>query len=266
MKKTITILTTLLVMLVVEVHASQLFLRTNSARAEAQISGQRYFSSNGEIIVSQLRPGRHFISVTERQGRRGPQGRSYGNQNQRYRNHTSYGRQGNRGFNLFSGKIFIPQNSNVFATITPRGRLIIDKIVPQRGNRPYHRKGNGRDYGNNGGNRGNGRDNDQWENDSRDGRHQNGNRGRSNFSSALNTIRDASFESQKKIIAKQYLNSNDVTSQEVLELIKAFDFESSRLEIAKYAFDKTVDQNNYFVVNQGFDFPSSANALNRFIS
>lgn len=248
MKKTITLLIALFILQIAEVQASKLFLRTSSARATATISGQQYFTNTGEFVVTQLPQGRHFISVTERRGR------SYNNN----RGHRGQGQRG-RGYqnnSFFRGKIFIPHRSNVFARITPRGQLIIERVVPIRnnqGNRNYQRNGNGRDYGRNG-------------NAGRDfNRDRNNPRGMANFNMALDMIRDASFESNKKTLAKQYINRNNVSSRQVLQIIRAMDFESSRLQIAKFAYDKTYDPENYFMVNKGFQFQSSINALNRYM-
>ena len=43
-----------------------------------------------------------------------------------------------------------------------------------------------------------------------------------------------------------------------------FTFENNRLEIAKYAYGKTVDKGNYFVVNDVFTF-NSKEKLNEYI-
>ena len=43
-----------------------------------------------------------------------------------------------------------------------------------------------------------------------------------------------------------------------------FTFENNRLEIAKYAYGKTVDKGNYFVVNDAFTF-NSKEKLNEYI-
>jgi hypothetical protein len=48
-------------------------------------------------------------------------------------------------------------------------------------------------------------------------------------------IKQASFDSEKRTIARQYLRDNTITSQGVLKMIKAFDFENGRLAIAKLA-------------------------------
>jgi hypothetical protein len=83
--------------------------------------------------------------------------------------------------------------------------------------------------------------------------------------SFLATIRRATFENDKLITAKQFLSSNCVFARDVLEIVRAMSFESSRLEIAKFAFASTFDQGNYFVVNDGFTFSSSVQELNDFI-
>lgn len=78
-------------------------------------------------------------------------------------------------------------------------------------------------------------------------------------------INQESFDSDKRTIVKQYLRDNNITSQGVLKIIRALDFENSRLTIAKLAYQNTVDPENYFIVNQGFQFSSSSRALSSYI-
>jgi hypothetical protein len=87
----------------------------------------------------------------------------------------------------------------------------------------------------------------------------------SSYNLAINQIRNASFESERKVIARQYIRTNTVSSREVLEMIQQFDFESTKLEIAKLAYGNTVDPQKYFIVNKGFGFSSSSTALDRYI-
>jgi len=86
-----------------------------------------------------------------------------------------------------------------------------------------------------------------------------------NFQQLIATISSASFDSNKRNIAKQGIASNGVSAQQVLDIIRLFSFESSRLEIAKFAYPYTVDKNNYYIVNNGFSFSSSIDQLNRSI-
>jgi hypothetical protein len=48
--------------------------------------------------------------------------------------------------------------------------------------------------------------------------------------------------------------------------MKLFSFESSRLEFAKFAYKYTWDINNYFLLNDAFDFESSIDELNKYIN
>jgi hypothetical protein len=88
----------------------------------------------------------------------------------------------------------------------------------------------------------------------------------SNFQSAKATITNESFDETRLSTAKSIISSNCLTSDQVLEICKLFSFEQSRLDFAKCAYGKTVDQNNYFKVNNAFSFSSSKDELNRYIS
>jgi hypothetical protein len=248
MKKTITLLAAM-IMMMAEAQASRLFLTTNTFRTTAHVSGQQHFSHDGVFQINQLQPGAHFVRITQ--------------QNNMHRNRN---KRGNNKGNMFRGQIVIPQQSDVYARVNQRGGFIIDRVVPhirsRRASRSDHlpRLGRSGNY--------------------RRGQQQCYNRGtrtgpnapiyrkptvKSNLNIALRMINHASFDREKRTIAEQYLRDNNITSQGVLKMIRAFDFESSRLLIAKLAYQSTVDPENYFVVNQGFQFSSSSGALNRYI-
>ncbi|MFN8286006.1 MAG: DUF4476 domain-containing protein [Chitinophagales bacterium] len=86
------------------------------------------------------------------------------------------------------------------------------------------------------------------------------------FSQLKQTICNGTFESTKLSIFKQALGYNYFSSQQVLELMNLFTFESYRLEVAKLAYPKTLDQNNYYLVNNGFTFSSSVDNLNDYLA
>ena len=87
-----------------------------------------------------------------------------------------------------------------------------------------------------------------------------------NFQSAKATISNESFDETRLSTAKSIIASNCLTSDQVLEICKLFSFEQSRLDFAKCAYGKTVDQNNYFKVNNAFSFSASKDELNNYIS
>lgn len=86
------------------------------------------------------------------------------------------------------------------------------------------------------------------------------------FQAAKQTIENESFDDSKVNTAKSIISSNCLTSDQVLELCQLFSFEQSKLDIAKSAYGKTVDQNNYFKVVNAFTFSSSKDELNKYIS
>lgn len=86
------------------------------------------------------------------------------------------------------------------------------------------------------------------------------------FGQMLQSINARSFESTKLTMAKQFIATNFFTSSQVARLMSTMSFESSKLEIAKYTYSRTVDKQNYYVVNNEFSFESSIEELARFIS
>ena len=86
------------------------------------------------------------------------------------------------------------------------------------------------------------------------------------FTVALNAIEEKDFEDTKKVYAKQIVDANYFASAQVKQLLDVLNFEDTKLEIAKYAYSKTVDQNNYYLVNDAFEFESSIESLNKYIS
>ncbi len=86
------------------------------------------------------------------------------------------------------------------------------------------------------------------------------------FQSAKQTIASKSFEDSKLTIAKQIVNSNCLTSGQVRDLVKLFDFEDTKLQFAKYCYGYTYDLGNYYKVNDAFEFESSIDELNQYIS
>ena len=85
------------------------------------------------------------------------------------------------------------------------------------------------------------------------------------FSSAKQTVENASFENTKLETAKSIIGSNKVTTDQVIEICKLFSYESTKLTFAQFAYNYTVDKQNYFKVNNVFDFDDSRTKLNQFI-
>lgn len=86
------------------------------------------------------------------------------------------------------------------------------------------------------------------------------------FQSAKKSIASKSFEDSKLTLAKQIVSANCVLSSQVKDILGIFGFESTRLEFAKYAYKYTYDKKNYYKINDAFQFESSMDELNEFIT
>ena len=85
------------------------------------------------------------------------------------------------------------------------------------------------------------------------------------FESMLATIKNQDFASSKKRVAKQIISSNCILTDNLVEILNLFDFESSKLEVAKFAYDYTYDIENYYKINNVFDFESSKEKLDKYL-
>jgi hypothetical protein len=83
----------------------------------------------------------------------------------------------------------------------------------------------------------------------------------------LQTLRKESFDQTRMSVARQILSSHrgGFLSQQVRQMLGCFDFEPNRLELAKFAYDFTVDPEKYYLVNDAFDFDGNKQALARYI-
>lgn len=87
----------------------------------------------------------------------------------------------------------------------------------------------------------------------------------SDFRSALASIESKTFSDSKLTLAKQIVKRNCLTSDQIRAITTLFDFESTRLEFAKYAFPFCYNPENYWKVNDAFEFESSIEELDEYI-
>lgn len=162
---------------------------------------------------------------------------------------------------VFSGCIQIPCKSKVFASINNCGKYVVNCVEPIC---VYENIGWG--YGSGWGGNGSGWGNNGWNG--------NGNGYGNNYMPSMSAqqfdqlkyaIGSKSFDSSKLQVAKQAIGSNYLSAAQVKELMELMTFESTRLELAKYAYSHTVDKQNYYLVNNAFTFESSIWELNKYI-
>jgi hypothetical protein len=78
-------------------------------------------------------------------------------------------------------------------------------------------------------------------------------------------LRSEWSEKNRLSSAKVIADKSNFTTAQVKEMMLLFSFESNRLELAKYAFRKTVDKQNYYKLDDALTFQSSKDELARFV-
>jgi hypothetical protein len=86
------------------------------------------------------------------------------------------------------------------------------------------------------------------------------------FSDLKTTVNNTSFESSKVDVIKSVADLNYFTAAQVRELLLLFSFDQSKVEIAKYVYQKTCDRRNYFKIYDAFSFESSKSEVINYIS
>lgn len=82
----------------------------------------------------------------------------------------------------------------------------------------------------------------------------------------LQSIRPLDTDEAKLPPVKQFVSSNCITVEGLKTLLQALGNESTKLELAQYAYPYTVDKGNYFQLNGEFKEPKSVEALYRSIN
>lgn len=85
------------------------------------------------------------------------------------------------------------------------------------------------------------------------------------FQSALESLNSKTFSDSRMTQAKQILNSNCMSADQIKTVMKAFEYEDDKLEFAKVAYDRCADPENYWKVNDAFEFEMTIDELNEYI-
>lgn len=201
---------------------------------QISFDGIAYNTTASSQKIQHIQPGRHFLQVYAL-----------------YFNGYTQQRQ-----LIYNGAIYVPDATELYAIINRNNGLIIENQIALNNfnNYPYlpqepvleaYQPNPQRDYP---------RPCGRYSMDDDD------------FAQLRSMMERASFESAKLAIAKQALNANVFTARQVVCLLNTFSFESTKLEFAKMAYNKTVDKNNYYLVNDAFYFSSSITDLQQYLA
>ena len=239
------------------------------------IDGRRFEPRTSYLRIRDLQPGYHQVKVY-RERRSGL--------------FTIFGQKYDM---VYNNSMYVRPQSNITIVIDRNGRAQMSENRMNGRNNDWDDRNRGwsndNDYdfdrGRNYGDYGD-RDRDWNDRDSRwDGRNSNGrsnNGGNGNggygnnsgygrqmsdydFSRALNSISMQRGDFQKMESARQLINTSFFSSTQVRQMLQLFSFDNDKLDLAKLAYSKTVDKQNFSVVNDVFSSYSSRDELARYI-
>jgi len=88
----------------------------------------------------------------------------------------------------------------------------------------------------------------------------------SKYDKVKESISSKPFADEKMIVAKQVLKSTCVSVDQVIGLMGLFTYEEEKLALAKLAYAKTINQDDYYQVNDAFTYSDSIEQLDAFLS
>ncbi len=234
---------------------------STTGNVQVEVDGRRYYFDNDKsIIVRNLRPGYHSIKVSKE--------RRKGNNDNRWFNF------GNKREVIYNSSVNLRSGYDFDISINKFGKVFTDEARIDRNN-DWNDNDRDRDWDKDK-DRDIDRNNDRDQDRNRD-RNYDPNRDReydnnynrvisnSDFNQAKETLRREIFENTRVNLAKQIIDVNYFTANQVREIVNMFTFENNKLDIAKYAYKKTTDKNNYYLVNDVFTYSNSKDELARFI-
>jgi ABC-type Zn2+ transport system substrate-binding protein/surface adhesin len=225
---------------------------SDNADIRVVLDGRRFEPGYSSVMITGLESGYHTVKVY------------------RQKNNGIFNIVGKRYEMVYSTSLQVRPRTDVQINIDRFGRTSIQE-QKSRGNRDHGR--DDRDHGRDDRDRNNDWDNDHSYDYDHDGKlgdydqHYGYERGMEDreFRTVLQSIEKEWLETNKLKSATQIVRSNSLTSAQVKQLVLMFSFESNKLELAKQAYQNTVDKKNYYIVNDAFSFNSSKDELARFI-
>lgn len=222
------------------------------------VDGIRYRASNNMVMISHIREGNHMVQVYLQKNN---QGEDRGRDGDVMRNYRV----------VFESNVFIKPLYHVDITINRFGKAFTDEQHIVEGDLGDEDDNWANNYNNNDRNNNDRRDNDDKRdnNEKREKGFDNRRGPEAMEAGAFNQFREAlrkeSFDDTKQNMAKEVITANYFSAAQVKEILMQFNFDDSKLEIAKFAYKNTVDKGNYYLVNDAFTFSTSKDELIRYI-
>ena len=244
------------------------------------VDGKRFEPRHNTMVLRNIGTGYHDLKIY------------------RQKNPGIFEKFGSRYELIFNQPVMVRKNSNLLITIDRFGRPYMDqqKIKGNGKNKDWNQQRGGRgddrndDYDNDRDNSfGDDKDNDRnwksgddveydFDRDGNMGDYDNNDNGYDydlsnsksisdrDFNNVLQSIRKEWFEGNKVKSASQIISGNYFTTAQVRQMLQLFTFENNKLDLAKQAYQKTIDPGNYMMaLSDVFNFNNSRDELARFV-
>lgn len=198
---------------------------TAGSQLKVEVDGRDYRMNDNIVVLNNLSQGNHQVTIYR----------------QIRKNVFGFGRRAI----VYNGTVYIKRGFHTDITINRFGRALVDERRIERNDGRFD-------------------DDDYYGGDDWDNGYSNV-MGQQEFDDLKAQLRNEWFENNRLGSVKFIVDKNNFTTQQVKELMLLFTFENNKLEIAKYAFGKTVDTRNYYQLNDALTFNSSKEELSRFI-
>jgi len=223
---------------------SRLSISATGAAKElkVEIDGRAFLMQNNVLTLGYLQEGFHTVKIFREI--KNTRGRSMN------RRDNGFGYNPDRGREiLFNSQVVLKRGFHTDITINRFGKVMTDERRIDLDDEWYNDEDEYFDQ-----------DNNQWG-------------GRAD----INMMSGREFEDLKQSLRKEWFENNrlksvqnitgkiNFTTQQVKELMELFVFESNRVEVAKAAYNKTLDKENYYRLNEVLTFSSSKEDLARYI-
>lgn len=231
MKKIFTLFTALCLSVILFGQSKLSITNSGNADIRVMIDGRKYPAGNNVIMINNLQSGNHLVKIFRATSDR----------------NRSQGNNRNSSYQLvYSNNLFVKQQYHVDISINRFGKAFVDEQIISSWNN----------------------DDDDWGVDNDDQYYDNVSKRQMNnadFQKLKQTLQGESYDNTKLKIAKQFIAANYFNAAQIKELANIFSYENSKLDIAKFAYDYTIDKGNYFMVNDVFSYSSSKEALMEYI-
>lgn len=85
------------------------------------------------------------------------------------------------------------------------------------------------------------------------------------FGRLIGAIERKCFDDDKVLIARQGLRGKLISTDQVVQIMNLLTFDRNKLDFAKFAYTRTFNSHEYYLVNDAFTFNSSIRELDRYI-